>query len=125
MPEAYTMNTLGQIIREKDGYVIYINQKIIPAMKHLSSFSHATLVYGNGSENPFHVAVCRLAAVDEKAGIIHIDGVVCLADNNVVYDIKPYMPCEDRVLNSHAEGIRPEWAAYLEVRKNPQCLPAA
>ena len=47
--------------------------------------------------------MCKAYHVDEKQGVIITDNIN-IQDNTIIYDIKPYIPCEDRVLqNNHQQ----------------------
>ncbi|HEX3077099.1 MAG TPA: TrmO family methyltransferase, partial [Lachnospiraceae bacterium] len=80
--------------------IISIYKDYVPALKHLSKFSHAIIIIQNqdqSSENQFEHRIVSMRNVDEENGIIEFSSNMNFAKDTVIYDIKPYFPCEDRV----------------------------
>ena len=102
----YELKAIGYAVNAEERLLIQMEPAVIPAMKYLSLFSHALLVFGDGTGS-LCVRPVRLLEADEKAGrIIPEDGCGLLA-GNVLYDIKPYMPCEDRIRAARMpEGVK-------------------
>ncbi len=106
----YNLYAIGHVVRQDKNLILHIEEKIIPAMKNLSLFSHATLIFGDGT-GALHLRVTKLSEVNEKSGRIILDESCRLMDGNVIYDIKPYIPCEDRIVESQTpENTEPEQA---------------
>lgn len=75
---------------------IVINKSFVKGLKYLSSFSHIIVIFSK----ELMQKTIEINNVDEKAGIITFNEDSALQDNVLVYDIKPYFPCEDRVKGS-------------------------
>lgn len=100
MAITYRLHAVGTARKTDGGMELMIDTPFIPAMKHLSAFSHATVFFGDNSDIPVKQRVISLQSVDEKSGQICLDVDCGLMDGNPIFDIKPYMPCEDRLLDS-------------------------
>ena len=57
--------------------------------------------------NPIAVTTCAIVEVDEAAGTMTVTGIDA-EDDSPVIDIKPYLPCEDRVRDASV----PEWCSH-------------
>lgn len=80
---------------------LHINNEFKQALKHLSSFSHILVFLRCQSKSSnvqlsYHVA--KIIGLDEKKGVIQVDNIEA-ENNTIIYDIKPYFPCEDRIEN--------------------------
>lgn len=89
---------------------IEISSKFCKGLKHLSKFSHAIILYKNNiSPNILNTNLCQkvveLKNVDEKHGVLIVENISDLNASNILYDIKPYFPNEDRVKNAKAPDI--------------------
>lgn len=112
MPPTYTLHAVGTAKKIDHHMKLIIDTSVIPAMKYLSQFSHATIFFGDNSDKPFKQCVVSLQHVDEKTGYIQLDTNCGLMDGNPIFDIKPYMPCEDRLLDSYvATELLPQIAS--------------
>lgn len=98
----FELNIVGKVMIGANGPEIKIHEDFVPAMKYLSMFSHAIFLFNDGCTAPFKALVSAQAHVDERSGIIRLDRDCSLEEGNIIYDIKPYMPCEDRLLDSYA-----------------------
>lgn len=101
MDKEYRLNGIGHVNETESGFTVVVEEGVVPAMKYLALFTHATLLFGDGTHRLL-ARVMQLARVDEKGGVLELEAGCGLANGNVLYDIKPYMPCEDRVVESHA-----------------------
>lgn len=111
MNNEFQLNAIGQVKKNGGGLTVTVEKEQRPAMKYLSLFSHATLLFGDG-EGALLARVARLARVCEKTGLLELEASCGLLEGNVLYDIKPYMPCEDRITESTAPpGALPDRAA--------------
>lgn len=82
--------------RSSEGILLF-QKKYQPAMKFLEKFSHAILFYGY-EERLCHT-VAQIVEVSMKEGVVKLhmpEG--CLESEAVIYDVKPYFPCEDHVV---------------------------
>ena len=101
----YKLNAIGHIVKAADHMLLEMEEAVVPAMKYLSLFSHALLVFGDRTDS-LYVRPVMLSEADEKGGKIILEPDCGLLPGNTVYDIKPYMPCEDRITDSRApEGL--------------------
>lgn len=104
--ENYELKAIGYVRKEKGHLVVEMTEKrLAAAMKNLSMFSHATFIFSDG-RGCLGVRVMKLLEVEEEAGRITLAEGEGLLEGNVIYDIKPYIPCEDRILSEqeHSGG---------------------
>src|SRR6056297_2374589 len=100
-----SLKSIGTCTNQNDETVFRIAQPYIKALKQLSHFSHLIMFTHNKTGIKHYV--CKAHQVDEKQGIIITDNSN-IPDNTIIYDIKPYIPCEDRILqNNHKH--RKDW----------------
>lgn len=105
-------------IIDGDKQTIEINSKFYKGLKHLSMFSHAIILYKNDiSANILNTNLCQkvveLKSVDEKNGVLVVENISELNDTNILYDIKPYFPNEDRVKDAKVPDIIHNKNKYL------------
>lgn len=105
MSEKYILNAVGCTVLTNEGPMIEIEEAIFSALKYLSMFSHASIVFSDGSDIPYKIRVAELLSADEKSGQILLAADSGLMKGNVVYDIKPYIPCEDRITLSQSAAL--------------------
>src|SRR6056297_405189 len=91
------LKSIGTCTHEKNETIFRIAQPYIKALKQLNRFSHLIMFTHNKMGIKHYV--CKAHLVDEKQGIIITDNTN-IPDNTIIYDIKPYIPCEDRVLQT-------------------------
>ena len=82
---------------------VQINKELIPALKHLSLFSHAIIFYREKSSTHVFQEVLKIISIDEKSGKCKFEKCRNKLQQLDLIDIKPYFPCEDRVLNAVSE----------------------
>ncbi len=111
---------IGKLNMQKDKGVAYVKEDYRLALKHLKLFSHALVFFLrtgisaekdrkgtwelidrehkilNLSKAPIDFKVVKLIDVDEEAGVLKLEGIAQEIDT-LLFDIKPYFPCEDRV----------------------------
>ncbi len=92
--EKQTVLPLGVICHEDGVSVIRLSRQYHKALLNLHQFSHM-LVFHN-KEDRVAYQITQVVQVDEGHGFV-IAGKMDVPNTTVVYDIKPYMPCEDRV----------------------------
>ncbi|WP_086350877.1 excinuclease ABC subunit UvrA [Candidatus Enterococcus clewellii] len=96
--DRYELKAIGTVHKEADMLVVEMTEKrLTAAMKNLSLFSHATFIFSDG-RGRLKVRVLAMSEVDEKNGRLVLAEGGGLLEGNAVYDIKPYIPCEDRLL---------------------------
>lgn len=99
----YELQAIGCVEQEEGNLVVaLVEERLTAAMKNLSLFSHATFIFSDGSSN-LCVRVAEMLEVDEKKGKIILAIASGLLKGNMIYDIKPYIPCEDRVAAEQKE----------------------
>jgi len=92
-----TLKSIGNCTNQNDETVFRIAQPYIKALKQLSHFSH--LIMFTHNKNDIKHYVCKAHHVDEKRGVIITDNIN-IPNNTIIYDIKPYIPCEDRIIQN-------------------------
>ena len=63
--------------------------------------------------NPIGVSVVPIQGIDHETGIITV-AFIDADDTTPVLDIKPYLPCTERVRNVHVPNWSARWPAWLE-----------
>ena len=63
--------------------------------------------------NPIGVSVAPVQGIDREAGIITV-AFIDADDATPVLDIKPYLPCTERVRNVRVPKWSAQWPAWLE-----------
>lgn len=118
---------IGIIKSECNHTYVHILQEYKGALKHLKSFSHI-LIFHESHESCKRTAdafrsgalsgncvidflTARILWVDEKHGGILID-YADMAEGALVFDIKPYFPCEDRVKSATVPGSMSSWPEW-------------
>ena len=101
--DEFKITQIGTIHSDRKSIEIYA--KYCKGLKHLSMFSHAIILYKNDlSPNILNTNLCQkvveLKNVDEKNGILIVENIEDLNTSNILYDVKPYFPNEDRVKNA-------------------------
>lgn len=92
--EKQTVVPLGVICQDDGVSVIRLSRQYHKALLNLQQFSHILVFHKEEHRVAYHIT--RVIQVNEDHGVI-IAGRMNVPDTTVVYDIKPYMPCEDRV----------------------------
>ncbi len=128
----YNFFPIGQVEIKDNRNAIVINKEYANGLKFLSLFSHAIVIYSESTEPnnvPFSQGIVKIISADEKSGIVCFEENLYFSKGNVIYDIKPYFPCEDRVKDCFVpEGIHSFqwWKAdrieQLAVRKEDRGL---
>lgn len=133
----YELFPIGKLIVRDNYTFAHIMPDYRPALKNLKLFSHI-LVFSKpdreynqsnctgelkrvlsesmrikalGRENEVDVTAAKVLSVNETEGILELDYMM-VQDGTVIFDIKPYFPCEDRVKSfSVPDSIKdwPEW----------------
>lgn len=91
------LNRIGIIDSMKACVYALVDSKYIPALKQLDKFSHAIFIFSDGSDKLFRISNAEILSVDEKNGGISLNSNCGMSRGNILYDIKPYIPCEDCV----------------------------
>lgn len=110
---------IGKIVLEEQVVKVQLEKRLIRALKYLDKFSHLLVIYEDTERLvPFCEKATEIIQVNEKQGWIELH----LADerdkwqnDQAVYDIKPYFPCEDCVRVSY-EGSQKNQKDYLIAR---------
>ena len=95
---------IGKIKVEDKRTYMHILPKYSKALKYLDLFSHALIFLkdNNSAKHSNSIAeliIGKILKLEEHRGIIEIDNDT-IDDNSLIFDIKPYFPCEDRVKNA-------------------------
>ena len=62
--------------------------------------------------NPIAITTCRMLAIDEPAGVVHIRNIDAL-DGTPVVDLKPYYPACDRVQDARIPEWLVDWPEWM------------
>ncbi len=63
--------------------------------------------------NPIGITIMPILAIDEKAGVVTLPWIDAL-DGTPVLDLKPYMPCSDRIRDVSVAEWCKEWPLWME-----------
>lgn len=94
--QEYSLIKIGDISSNK----IIIDKKYVKAMNKIDAFSHIHVFYKEG--NLLKKEIVKIDGADYKEGIIEINKNI----NGTLFDIKPYMPSEDRIENYTKDNSR-------------------
>lgn len=135
--ESYKLFPVGTLRVGERSTLAYIMPDYRPALKYLELFSHVAIflrgnkVY-NFSDYPdklqsiveesfratdllrksdVGVIVAKVASVNEKKGLIELD-YTGFQDGAVIFDIKPYFPCEDRIKDFRVPDFMKGWPEW-------------
>lgn len=101
IPE-YSLIPIGKTIMYNSQKIIQLENQYKDGLKQLEKFSHAIIFYGKESLSYWIVDITE---VDYK----RLRMVVELQDfkeNQIIYDIKPYFGCEDRIFDASKPEIK-------------------
>lgn len=93
---------IGSIDKWNQEYMITLDSKYKKGLKYISMFSHVIILYKSDSNpNILNTNLCqkvvKLKQVEEKQGKLIFESLDTFDSSNILYDIKPYFPNEDRV----------------------------
>lgn len=113
-----TLYPIGNVVTDQSCYYLNIYKEYRLALKHLNHFSHILIFIENAgnSENPISYEITKVINMNDKKGIIQIDYSQA-TNHTIIYDIKPYFPCEDRIENcSFDEQVlsKSDWRAEYD-----------
>jgi len=139
--ETYELLPIGKIKTEHKNTYVHIHSDFKPALKYLELFSHALIFlkmeegyeypewgqypkhnfeYGMGTSTGtrclsndcrIQFIIVKIVNVDHKKGIIEIDYSV-VPDETIIFDIKPYFPCADRVKDAITPDDMSGWSKW-------------
>lgn len=93
------LKEIGRFYYENEKSYIQLNKVYSKGLKYLDLFSHVIVLFANPS-NRLLEQVFPILHVEEKSGILVIQDNKDDNNNYIIFDIKPYFPCEDRVQES-------------------------
>lgn len=114
----YELFSIGAIKAEASCTCIHIIEDYRSALKYLDLFSHAS-VFFISNHNVSFITV-KILKVNVKSGVVEIEGLSlydsyeCNLNGVLIFDIKPYFPCEDRVKESTQPAFMKVWPKWLE-----------
>lgn len=115
----YFLFPIGKVDKKDNINSIVIDKKYAKGLKSLGLFSHAIVIYSQNMDSrvPFLHRIIKINSVEEKKGIIYFDESHEFYKDDIIYDIKPYFPCEDRVKEcfTQKEGMH----SYLQLNLEP------
>ena len=99
-----TVIPIGIITHDDGESIIRLAQKYNKALLNLDLFSHILVFINEEGRVNYHIT--RVILVDEEHGVI-VTGKMNVPENTVLYDIKAYIPCEDRVRSTTSREESP------------------
>ncbi|MDD5935627.1 MAG: TrmO family methyltransferase [Clostridiales bacterium] len=109
----YQITAIGQMEFQENHVFIHVNEDYKKGLSHAESFSHMHLVYGdfaweenkvNEDQKLLKHGIVKVEEIQQKSGKI-VGEIVSLGAKRIqekkvcdLFDLKPYFPCEDRVI---------------------------
>ena len=93
----YQLKEIGKIVSDTEHTVISIKADYRKALKNLELFSHVHIFYADFQEPGWSLQkrIIHIQKVDRKRGIIIAESDKKRLAENILFDMKPYFPCED------------------------------
>lgn len=99
---SYELNSIGKMIKQEEQMELSLEKKYWKGLKFLQLFSHVLIFYTeDGRANFLKETVGEVICVNEKQGTMSLKIFDEKVETGIVFDIKPYFPCEDRVKESY------------------------
>lgn len=117
----YNILRIGVGIKREQYLSIQIDTKYIPALKYLSLFSHAIIIYQEKIKGKIFQETLKIISVNEKTGVCVFSKPLFQVGSVQLLDIKPYFPCEDRVLNSTFKISNPKGKRTVVTTEPKEC----
>ncbi len=100
-----TLNSIGNLKKTKGLHELIIDRNYVKGLKNIEMFSHILLIAatkGQG-QNRFRIITAEIKDIDLLPGYfaLRIEEKI---ESAAIYDLKPFIPCEDRVIG----GVYPE-----------------
>ncbi len=96
----YELIPIGKMQCDGNKGTVCLEKAYEKGLKYLDLFSHMIVFFTHKNDSRLHVRTYQIDEVDEKTGVIEF----CAdqkqekwSEHLIVFDIKPYFPCEDRV----------------------------
>ncbi|SES98949.1 excinuclease ABC subunit A [Natronincola peptidivorans] len=142
--KTFQLFPIGKLKVEGGCTTVHIMSEYRPALQHLEFFSHVIVFMKPNGKNTFphcpedlqrvveeslqlmvqlrnnevDVIVAKVLKVNMKKGIVELD-YGATEDDTVVFDLKPYFPCEDRVKDVKAPNFMKQWPEWrFDVNKD-------
>ncbi len=93
------VHPIGNVKILQSCFYLYINHQFKQGLKYLNSFSHIIVFMKcqpRNTDMELSYNIAKIIDIDERRGIIQVDNLE-VENNTIIYDIKPYFPCEDRL----------------------------
>jgi len=103
----YKLFSIGKMISDNAETKLVLDKKYLKGLKYIELFSHILVFYADKKEEKIMLqeSLIEILSVDDKSGIMLLKQENKQEIEKVVFDIKPYFPCEDRVRESCGEYI--------------------
>lgn len=95
----YQLNAIGTIYFDKDITVV-LQSKYKKALKYVEKFSYIHVFFQNKESKSLEKEIFQVSKVDHHSATMILLGEEDVQTQGFVFDIKPYFPCEDSVLES-------------------------
>ncbi len=95
MKKNFIIHPIGFIQKDKESTILQLSKKYNKALKHLDKFSHC-IIFSYNNKVIMH-NVSRIIHLNLNDGIIALDKTA-INNHEEVFDIKPYFPCEDKII---------------------------
>lgn len=107
----YVLFPIGKRIAGGKGALVGIIPDYRPALKYLGLFSHVLVFWQYKGEKGIRVTTAGILSLNEKEGVLELDAAGA-GDDAVIFDLKPYFPCEDRVKNPEVPDSMKKWPEW-------------
>lgn len=103
----YKLFPIGKMVSDNDETKLIVDKQYWKGLKYVELFSHLLVFYAHEKEGKRNLqeSLIEILSVDEKIGTLWLKQKSKRVIENVVFDVKPYFPCEDRVKESRGEYI--------------------
>lgn len=127
------IHPIGFIKKTEESTILQVSKKYCKALKHLDKFSHCIIFSYYDKILTYNVS--KIIHINLNDGLIVIDKTA-INNNEKIYDIKPYFPCEDKIIipdnkklrneiTSRNNSIKPKSTTYTVLTEDIELIPKA
>lgn len=110
----YRLTVIGTMRTEKES-MLELKKNYKKGLKYLELFSHIHVFYRNSNKGGLQKDIFQIQEINHQTGIITLIHKDFMVKEVQIFDIKPYFPCEDSVLNSRIEERKKEVELKKEI----------
>lgn len=98
----YQLNAIGRLKKEMSGITLRLGREFRRGLKFIELFSHIHVFYAEerGENTVLSEKIMEVLSADKKNGILKLCCNDWKMEQAYVFDLKPYIPCEDSVRKS-------------------------